>query len=132
MKKNSKRKYGRKKYGQALKYQPRTYWIFHQFLKYAQPTTVLPIFVNMRKVELAVDSEWPPCHTKNLLREFLKDRQNNYIDFFDDESFDTYIRCARDACNAVPKHQFSKNCFKMFAVNPKHIPKNEIIYPIPN
>ena len=71
-------------------------------------------------------------HTKNLLREFLKDRQNNYIDFFDDESFDTYIRCARDACNAVPKNQFSKNCFKMFSVNPKHIPKNEIIYPIPN
>ena len=71
-------------------------------------------------------------HTKNLLREFLKTKNNNYIDLFDDDSFNTYIDCAREACNAVPKNQFSKNCFKIFSINPKNIPSNEIIYPITN
>ena len=70
--------------------------------------------------------------TKNFLREFLKRKDNTYIDLFDDESFNTYIDCASEACNAIPKNQFSKNCFKIFLINPKNIPKDEIIYPIPN
>ena len=70
-------------------------------------------------------------HTKTILREFLKDRQGNYIDIFDDDSFDTYLDCAHDACNAVPRSQPLKPSFKNFLINPKHIPKNTTIYPLP-